>query len=230
MVVRVLAVSDEVVESLWSPEARRLRPDLVVAAGDLPFDYLDYLASTCDVPLVLVPGNHDPDLSGFRHTRRGLTLRAGIPTLAPSPPGAVNADGRVVDVAGLRVAGLGGSPRYRPGPNQYTQAQQARRARRLARRSRWLRRRDGREVDILLVHAPPRGVGDRDDPAHRGFVALHDAVARMRPRYLLHGHVHPFGVHVPEQVLGTTRIVNVVGAKLIEVPRPPHRPALPVRA
>lgn len=127
------------------------------------------------------------------------------------------------------MARLGGSPRYRPGPNQYTQAQQARRARRLARRSRWLRRRDGREVDILLAHAPPRGVGDRDDPAHRGFVALHDAVERMRPRYLL-GHVHPFGVHVPEQVLGTTRIVNVVGAKLIEVPRPPHRPALPVRA
>ena len=37
-----------------------------------------------DVPLVFVPGNHDPDLSGYRMSRTGLTLRAGLP---PGRPG-----------------------------------------------------------------------------------------------------------------------------------------------
>lgn len=56
-----------------------------------------------------------------------------LPDTPPWPPGAINADGRIVDVAGLRRAGLGGSPRYRGGPNQYTDRQQARRARGLRR-------------------------------------------------------------------------------------------------
>ena len=34
---------------------------------------------------------------------RGLVLRAGIPVTPPWPPGAINVDGRVVDVAGPAV-------------------------------------------------------------------------------------------------------------------------------
>src|SRR5258708_13712025 len=63
-----------------------------------------------DVPLVFVPGNHDPDVSGYRLSRAGLTLRAGLPARPPWPDGAVNADARVVDLAGRRLPGLGGGP------------------------------------------------------------------------------------------------------------------------
>src|SRR5258708_11007884 len=73
-----------------------------------------------DVPLVFVPGNHDPDVSGYRLSRAGLTLRAGLPARPPWPDGAVNADARVVDLAGLRLAGLGGCPRSSGGPEHYT--------------------------------------------------------------------------------------------------------------
>ena len=38
-----------------------------------------------DVPLVFVPGNHDPDLSGYRTSRAGLTLRPGLPARPPWP-------------------------------------------------------------------------------------------------------------------------------------------------
>jgi hypothetical protein len=38
-------------------------------------------------------------------SRVGLTLRAGLPAPTPRPDGALNADGRIMDVAGLRVAG-----------------------------------------------------------------------------------------------------------------------------
>nr|MDT0665678.1 metallophosphoesterase [Micromonospora sp. DSM 115978] len=147
-------MSDEVVEALWTTEVRRLEPDLVLAAGDLPFAYLEFLVEALDVPVVFVPGNHDPDLGGFRLARSGLVLRDGLPVRAPWPAGAVNADGRCVDAAGLRIAGLGGSVRYRPGPNQYSQAKQTRRARALARRAGRRARRDGRGVDVLLAHSP----------------------------------------------------------------------------
>jgi calcineurin-like phosphoesterase family protein len=215
--VRVLAVSDEVNEALAADPAPARGADLILACGDLPLAYLGVLMNALDVPLVFVPGNHDPDLSGYRSSRAGLTLRAGMPAQPPWPDGAVNADGRVVDAAGLRVAGLGGCLRYRDGANQYTDRQQARRAAALRAAARWRRLRDGRGVDVLLTHAPPRGVGDGDDPPHRGFAALHGLVAALRPAALLHGHVHPCGAQTRPGHLGDTMVCNVTGWHLLDI-------------
>lgn len=215
---KALVVADEADERLWTSAVRSLRVDLVVAAGDLPFAYLEFLAGMLDVPCVFVPGNHDPDLSGF--TRYGgLSMKDGFPTEWPGPAGGINADGRIVDVAGLRIAGLGGSIRYRDGPNQWTQHQQARRARRLERRFRWRKWRDGNGIDILLTHSPPRNLGDREDPPHQGFTCLHRTIETLRPQWLLHGHIHPHGEPVPDRVAGHTRIRNVVGYQVMEFPR-----------
>ena len=133
-VVCVLAVSDEVSEGLLADPRPVRSAQLIVACGDLPAEYLGALMNALDLPLVFVPGNHDPDQSGYHVTRSGLVTRSGFPARPPWPAGAVNADGRVVDVAGLRIAGLGGCLRYNDGPNQYTERQQARRARALRRR------------------------------------------------------------------------------------------------
>ena len=124
-------MSDEVDNALYADVGAVREARLIVACGDLPFDYLGYLMNALDIPLVFVPGNHDPDVSGYRTSRAGLTSRPGC-RRPPWPTGAVNADRAVVDVADLRIAGLGGSRRYRDGPNQYTPRQQARRARSLA--------------------------------------------------------------------------------------------------
>jgi calcineurin-like phosphoesterase family protein len=214
--VRALAVSDEVVTGLRTSAARRLDVDVVLAAGDLPFDYLAELSDLVDRPGVLVPGNHDPDISGYSQ-HAGLWMRAGQPARWPGPTGYVDADLQVVDVAGLRIAGLGGCVRYRPGPNQWSQAQQARRARTLVRRARRRVRRDGRGIDVLLTHAPPRHCGDREDGPHHGFECLHDVVTTLRPRLLVHGHIHPYGEPVPDRMLGSTRVVNVVGRRILEM-------------
>jgi len=218
--VRVLAVSDETDDALAADPGAAGAAELILACGDLPSDYLGSLMNALDVPLVLVPGNHDPDLSGYRSSRAGLTLRAGMPARPPWPDGAVNADGRVVDVAGLRVAGLGGCQRYTEGPNQYTDRQQARRALALRAAARWRRQRDGRGVDVLLTHAPPRGVGDGDDPPHRGFTALHSLTAVLRPAALLHGHVHPvraYGAQAESGRIGRTVVCNVTGWHLLDI-------------
>jgi calcineurin-like phosphoesterase family protein len=221
---RVLTVSDEVVAALWTDQVRRHRVDLVLAAGDLPFDYLEYLADALEQPCVFVPGNHDMDLGGYAHSR-GMWLRNGFPADWPGPQGWVDADGRIVDVAGLRIAGLGGSIRYNEGPNQWTERQQAKRVRKLARAAKRKHRKDGRGVDVLLTHSPPRGVGDREDPPHRGFACLHDAVRRLRPSMLLHGHIHPHGEHIGERELHGTRIINTVGYRIMDIPaRGDHAP------
>jgi calcineurin-like phosphoesterase family protein len=216
-VVLVLAVSDEVDEGLYANLNPVRGVDLILACGDLPFGYLEHLVEGLEVPAVFVPGNHDPDVSGYTSSRAGLTLRAGLPTEAPWPAGATNVDGRVLDVAGLRIAGLGGSLRYTDGPNQYTDRQFAWRARRLRAAAAW-RARDGRPVDVLLTHAPPLGTGDATDPPHRGFRALPRLVERLRPRLLLHGHVHPYGRATPDLHLSRTIVRNIVGRHIFDIP------------
>jgi hypothetical protein len=45
-------------------------------------------------------------------------------------------------------------------------------------------------VDIVVTHAPPLGVGDEEDPAHKGFETFLEMIELYKPKYLLHGHVH----------------------------------------
>ena len=68
----VLAVSDDVDEGLCHDVGPVRGVELILACGDLPFDYLDHLTQTLDVPLVFVAGNHDPDVSGAIERHQGL--------------------------------------------------------------------------------------------------------------------------------------------------------------
>ena len=211
---RILAIADEVERALYGEALYRLRPDVIVSAGDLPFDYLENLVTRANVPLVYVPGNHDPDVTTAAARSNGLW---SVPEdVLPGPQGCDTADGRIVQAGGLRIAGLGGSIRYKEGPNQYTQSQMRWRALRLEARAR-LRLGFGGALDVLVTHAPPLGVGDGADPAHQGFEALHRLVAQLRPRLLVHGHVHPVHRKALDRELGTTRVVNAIPYKLLEL-------------
>jgi Icc-related predicted phosphoesterase len=220
-VTRILAISDEIDRRLTVARMREAAPDLVVACGDLPFDYLELVSGAVNRPLLFVPGNHDPDLSRRRDpfvaVGAGPAIR--LPDFESSydhgerPLGATNLDGLVHEEKGLVFAGLGGSIRYRAGSNMYTEEEMRRRVRRLVRRARRSRRR----VDVVITHSPPRHLGDGPDDAHRGFESFHLLIERLRPRFLLHGHVHPHGVHRPDRVVDETRIVNVIPYTLVEV-------------
>jgi Icc-related predicted phosphoesterase len=190
--VRVLAVADEEVSAMES-RARELSVDLVLAAGDLPWTYLESLVSLVDAPAAFVPGNHDPSTAGGQ-----------------GPRGFVDADGRVVTIGGLRIAGLGGCVRYNNGANQYTQKEYDRRARRLLKDARG-------PVDVLLTHAPPLGLGDEPDGPHVGISALHGVLEALQPAWHLHGHIHPYGMHKPDRQLGPTTIRNVIPWQVIEI-------------
>ena len=184
-----------------------------MSCGDLPFDYLEYLVTCTNVPLLYVPGNHDPNVKPPDTT--WVPLQSEIPV--PGPQGCENVDGRVIEVNGLRIAGLGGSLRYKDGPNQYSQAQMLRRAVRLELWVRLKRVRAGRKLDVLVTHAPPFDVAEAKDATHEGFKALNRMVKEFHPLVHVHGHVHPYGRALPELQLNGTRIVNAVPSRLIEV-------------
>jgi uncharacterized protein len=194
--LRLLAVSDEVEPQLVDERtvAAQGRIDLVLGCGDLPADYLDVLSTVYSAPLLFVRGNHD------------------LPGRQGDYPLAAEIDGRVVREQGLLIAGLEGSIRYSDGAHQYTERQML--AKVLA-----LRVRVGpRRLDILITHGPPAGVNEGTDAPHRGLKAVRRAVEWMRPRILLHGHVHPYGRDIPREAqLGETRVINVVGHRVIEL-------------
>lgn len=206
--MKILALSDQMVDQLYCPTVKERfgDVDLVVGCGDLPSYYLEFIVSVLNVPLIHVPGNHDP---------AAPALDSDL-----SPHGcASNIDGLVVEERGLLIAGLGGSIRYRPdGVNQYTQAEMARRILTMTPRLWWNRVRHGRFLDILVTHAPPRGIHDAEDPAHVGFASFNRFIARFRPRYLLHGHSHVYrrDAATSTQTAQTT-VVNVFPYRVIEI-------------
>lgn len=211
--VRVLAVADEIAPRIHDVGVRDLAPDIVLAAGDLPWDYLEFLSDTLDVPVVFVPGNHDPEIDTSRPNRSGVYTRGGVVCDAPRPHGAINADRAIVSIGGLTIAGLGGCVRYRPGPHQYTQREYHRAARRLVATA----RKNPTPVDILLTHAPPLGLGDGDDGPHIGIEALHGVLDALQPTWHLHGHIHPYGHEKPDRTRGRTTLRNVIPWDLIEI-------------
>lgn len=197
--VEILAVADEVDRRLYgNRELRRERgPELLLGCGDLPAYYLDYLVSRLDVPLYAVHGNHDtpPPIEGSSGFGRC---------------GAEWIGGRGVRAGNLLLAGFDGSVRYNDGAYQSTQSEMFAAVRRLIP---WLlvnRARYGRFLDVLITHAPPRGIHDEEDLCHTGFDAFTWLIKRFQPRYHLHGHVHIYDRRTTTTTrLGETEIINV---------------------
>src|SRR5881397_3947224 len=92
--MRVLAVSDEVDENAYQSSLRDRygHIDLVLGCGDLPYDYLDYLATQLGAPLFAVHGNHDipPEQSDDPEVGvwwRGIDLHGRVRTSVASSSG-----------------------------------------------------------------------------------------------------------------------------------------------
>lgn len=205
---KVLAVSDQVVERIYSlsVDGHFHDVELILGCGDLPYTYLEYLITILNVPLYYVPGNHDP-----QYNVRGSLSQA---------EGGVNLDLKSACEKGLLLAGLGGSIRYRPdGVNQYTQDQAFFRAYRLLLNLLVSQVRYNRKLDILISHSPPFKIHDDDTQAHQGLKALNFLIRTLQPRYLFHGHTHFYRQNLENSVtqVGQTTIMNIFPYKTIEV-------------
>jgi Icc-related predicted phosphoesterase len=206
--VKLLALSDEVVERLYSLCNRGHFSDieLMLGCGDLPYDYLENLLTLLNVPLLYVPGNHDPN------------YKPGDPLTYAE--GGSNVDLRSAHIKKFLIGGFGGSIRYRPhGTNQYTQAEAYFRAFRFLPRLLLNRIRYGRSLDILITHSPPFGIHDDDTHAHMGLKAINWLLRVAKPRYHFHGHTHfqRRNISPSETRHGRTKIINIYPYKIVEV-------------
>lgn len=196
--MKILAVSD--VESkrfyeFYRP-GRLKGIDMILSCGDLHPEYLEFLVTMANCPLLYVHGNHDD-----RYDRE--------------PGGCVCIDDKVYVCKGLRIAGLGGSYKYRDGKYMYTERDMKRRLFRLG-----IPLRRSRGFDILLTHAPMRGLNDLETLPHRGFESFRKLLDRWQPRYFIHGHVHrDYGANIPQRCsYGDTTVINAYDYCIIEIP------------
>jgi Icc-related predicted phosphoesterase len=208
--MKILAVSDRVLDKLYSGTVRQTYADidLMIGCGDLPFYYLDFLTSAIDAPLVYVRGNHD---EGPQYAVDGRVWR--------DVRGGVDIHGKVVTRKGLILAGLQGSMRYKAHADyMYSEAEMRRVVAQLVPRLLWNRQRLGRALDVLVTHSPPFGIHDRDDLPHTGFKVFLSFLRLFRPRYHLHGHIHIYRQdEVRETQYEETTVMNVYPYKVMEI-------------
>ena len=187
--MKILVLSDEACPALWDyyVPGRLAEYDLIISCGDLKASYLSFIVTMARVPVLYVHGNHDVDYE------------------RNPPEGCDCIEDQLIVYNGLRILGLGGCRQYRPAPHQYTDKEMRKRIRKL----RWkLWRHKG--VDIVVTHAPPAGVGDDTDIAHRGFDCFLPFLEKYKPKYLLHGHVHiNYGKeNIRVRQFGDTKVIN----------------------
>ena len=187
--MRILALADVESRYLWDffEKSKLDGYDLILAAGDLAPQYLEFLVTYSKVPIFYVHGNHD---GCYKDT---------------PPLGCICVDDTIYEYQGLRIMGLGGSMCYNYSGFQYTEAQMKRRYLKLLPKI-WKHK----GIDILLTHSPAKGLNDGDDMPHMGFDVFNTIIEKYEPSLFVHGHVHlSYGRNFKrEDTKGNTRVVN----------------------
>lgn len=167
--MKILAIADHESPLLWDYFEKSYLEgiDLILSCGDLKPQYLSFLATFTQAPVLYVHGNHD---DRYEET---------------PPDGCICIEDKIYVHEGVRILGLGGSMRYKPGEHQYTQSQMRRRVRRL-----WWSLKFRKGFDILLTHSPAYQFNDGDDLPHRGFEVFRTLLDKYKPAFFVHGHVH----------------------------------------
>jgi Icc-related predicted phosphoesterase len=216
--MKILCVSDQIDPLVYSSNIKDRfgDADLVLCAGDLPQDYLDFIISSLNKPLLFVFGNHHvEDMKYFNGRSPALSWDAEGRENRSS--GAIHVGSKVKTEEGLIIAGLGGSMRYNRGDNQYSEREMYFEILKLLPGILLNRIFRGRFVDILLTHAPPRGIHDREDKCHWGFKAFLWFMKTFKPRYLIHGHIHLYDLSdVRSTLSGDTMVINAYSHYVID--------------
>ncbi|MDO4325483.1 MAG: metallophosphoesterase [bacterium] len=203
--MRILVVADEESKSLWDYyEPSKLADiDLIISCGDLSAAYLSFLVTMGKAPVLYIHGNHD------------------IRYQVHPPEGCTCIDGMLYEYKGLRILGLGGCMRYKPGPYQFTEKEMKHRIWHLY----WdIFRSKG--FDILVTHAPAYQFHDGDDLPHKGFQCFIDLMEKYKPKYFIHGHNHlNYGGRATRVAsYKDTTVINAYQSYIIDIDVPAETP------
>ncbi len=211
--MNILAISDHVDPLVYSSNIKERFKyiDLVLGAGDLDVSYYEYIVSCLNKPLYFVFGNHNLENLTFFRPNGNRFQSEDWNDVNTRGFGSICVDGKVIrdKKNDLIIAGLGGSLKYNKGEHQFSQFQMYLRVFRLVPKLLFNRIFRGRWLDILVTHATPLGIHDRDDPCHRGFSSFLWFMRSFKPRYLIHGHVHLYDINADRQsIYEDTTILN----------------------
>ena len=214
--MKILCVSDQIDPLIYTNSIRQrfADVDLVLSAGDLPMEYLEFIVSSLNKPLFFIFGNHK--LKDFVKYKSIPSPYLEPEDFIPAGSGAVHIGSKVKFEEGLIIAGLGGSMRYNHEENQYTDLQMRLEIFKLLPTLIFNRIFRGRFVDILLTHASPKGIHDKEDKCHWGFESFLWFMRVFKPRYLIHGHIHLYDLsEVRTTKYNDTLIINAYGHFLV---------------
>jgi Icc-related predicted phosphoesterase len=205
--MKILTVSDRVERSFFKENLLRKKCQgihLILSCGDLPPYYLEYLVTRLNVPLYYVPGNHDEQ----PHYSTKKTFAKGC----------LNIDQKVIVFKNLLIGGLAGASRYKAGTYLYTEAQMHRKVFSMAPRLLVNKIKYKRYIDILITHAPPFGIHDEKDLAHRGFKEFLTFMKMYKPAYLIHGHTpRQGGKEMAKNYYHSTSVINTNPYSILEI-------------
>ena len=196
--MKIMAIADHESELLWDYFDKSYLEgiDLILSCGDLKPQYLSFLATFTQAPVLYVHGNHD---DRYEET---------------PPDGCICIEDTIYVHDGVRILGLGGSMRYKPGTHQYTQSQMRGRVRKL-----WWKLKYRKGFDILLTHSPAYQFNDGEDLPHRGFEVFRTLMDKYKPAFFVHGHVHlNYGRKFPRLcTYNETQVINAYEKYIFEL-------------
>lgn len=168
--------------------------DILIFAGDMTHcrtardvaNFNDFLSSLPHRQKIVIGGNHDHRLARDLDKARALLSHA------------IYLQDEAVVVSGITIYGSPWQPTFN---ERACDAFALPRGKAL--KAKWEMIPPG--VDILVTHTPPAGILDQAGPVSHGCSDLAAAVARIKPRYHIFGHIHD---HHGMIQIGPTRYIN----------------------
>ena len=207
--MKVLSISDTIIPTIHSPAITEEFQDIdfVIACGDLPYYYQEYIIKRLNIPLYFVRGNHDKLVEyGQGEERKG-------------PRGGTDMHLHIARQDGILLAGIEGCIRYNHwGHFQYTRTEMWGHFLHLAPGLLLNRLFYGRYLDVLITHAAPWGIHDKPDWTHQGVRAFNMIIRLFKPRYHFHGHNHIYETDkIVETQVGDTLVINTYGYRQVKL-------------
>lgn len=230
--MKILCVSDFVDPLIYNQNVKESFSDidLILCAGDLPMDYIDFIVTVFNKPTYFIFGNHN--LKEFHYYHKDPMHSHNMYENTCHGHGAtylgfktfVNHDLMITDPdtgieRPLLIAGVSGSLKYNKGLNQYSDSEMKFKLIKMIPQLMRNKRKYGKYLDIFMTHASPRHIHDHEDPCHKGFECYNWFLQKFKPTYMVHGHIHLYDLR--EERVGKyfdTTVVNAYSHYVIELP------------
>ncbi|MCR4733454.1 MAG: metallophosphoesterase [Treponema sp.] len=233
--MKILCVSDYVDPLIYNQDVKKVFPDIdmILCAGDLPMDYVDFIVTMFSKPTYFIFGNHNLKELHLYHRSFFSDHPQSIHNTSDYHGGTYIGFKCMTDYSltytnpktgkrtPLLIAGVSGSKRYNKGQCQYTEKQMKFHLIKLMPKLIMNKLKYGRYLDIFLTHASPRHIHDKEDPCHIGFECFNWFIKKFKPTYLIHGHIHLYDIREKRITkVDETTVINAYAHYLLEFPEP----------